>query len=67
MEERLERLDGPPMSRTLARQRRSPLVGVQDEEQLVLTEVLRHAERLDLRKAVAQHLANARLRDGRRG
>lgn len=45
----------------------SPLVGVQYEDQLVFTEVLRHPERLDLCKAVSQHLANARLSDRQRG
>lgn len=39
----------------------SPLVGIENEEELVFTEVLRHPKRLNLCKAVSQHLANARL------
>lgn len=41
----------------------SPLVGVEYEEELVFTKVLRHSKRLDFCKAVSQHLANARLSD----
>lgn len=40
----------------------SLLIGVEYEEQLVLAEVLWHAERLELGEAVTQNLADARLR-----
>ena len=39
----------------------SPLVRVEYEEELVFTKVLWHPERLNLCKAVSEHLANARL------
>lgn len=45
----------------------SPLVGVQYEDQLVFTEVFGHPERLNLCKAVSQHLANARLSERHTG